>query len=186
MLPTIWLFCLVTSRLRQSIESMYSAPTRRSKKRRTVAGWHPAGEAALIVFAILTPGKVAQTAHSHGRRQRVLGDCVRARNAARVGRLQHLLRFLETQSFQPAVGAVVRLRQRLAIHRQVLVVVHDDVPRQPDHSLDVVDRWIARVAEYDDIAVLRRADRDDLLLDDRQADAVDELVDEDEVADLER
>ena len=76
--------------------------------------------------------------------------------------------------------------QRLAVDRELLVLVDDDVAADADHALDEVLRRIHRVAEHDDVAALRVAERDDLLLDDRQPDAVGELVDQDEVADLER
>ena len=59
-------------------------------------------------------------------------------------------------------------------------------PGQPDDALDEVLRRIERIAEDDDVTVLRVTQRHDLLLENRQPQAVGELVDEDEVADVER
>ena len=103
-----------------------------------------------------------------------------------IGALECALERIEAKSFEITVGAVGALRPRLSVDRQPLVAVFDDVAADADHALDEILRRIDRIAEHDDVATLRVAQRDDLLFDDRQADTVDEFVDENEIADLER
>ncbi|MCY1531564.1 hypothetical protein D9M68_667930 [compost metagenome] len=75
------------------------------------------------------------------------------------------------------------LRHRLAVDAQVLAAaVGDAVAGQADHALDVVDVRVAGVAEHHDIAALRITHLDHLGVQHRQADAVGELVDQDEIA----
>src|SRR6188508_614257 len=68
-----------------------------------------------------------------------------------------------------------------AVDPQLLVAVDDLVSGQGRHPLDVVEGRIFRVTEYHDIATLWLVDVDQLEIDDRQAYAVRELVDQDEI-----
>ena len=70
----------------------------------------------------------------------------------------------------------------MAIDTQMLVLIRDSVAWQTDHALDVIERRIFRVAKHHDITALRFIDADDLLVDDRQANAVGKFIDQDEVA----
>ena len=67
-----------------------------------------------------------------------------------------------------------------------LVAVFDRVARNADDALDVVDRLVHRVLEDHDVAALRAAERNDLPVGDGEPDAVLVLVDEDEVAHVQR
>src|SRR5207248_11337718 len=67
-----------------------------------------------------------------------------------------------------------------------LVAVLDDIAADADHAFDEILRRIDRIAENDDVAALRIAQRNDLFLDYRQPDAVNEFVDENEIANLQR
>ena len=100
--------------------------------------------------------------------------------------LERALECIEAEALEITVGAVGALRPRLSVDRQPLVSVFDDVAADADHSLDEILRRIDRVSEHDDVASLRVAQRNDFLLDNRQADTVDKFVDEYEIADLER
>src|SRR5688572_20862527 len=72
-------------------------------------------------------------------------------------------------------------RHRLPVDGQALVAIFHTVAGQPDHALDVVERRILRKAENHHVAALRAAERDQLHVGHRQADAVREFVHEDEV-----
>ena len=74
------------------------------------------------------------------------------------------------------------LHHLLAIDGQLLVSIDDLVARQTDHALDVVERWVRRIAEYHHVAALRRVHFDYFLVDHRQAHAVGVLVHQDEIA----
>src|SRR5690606_36009567 len=82
-----------------------------------------------------------------------------------------------------AVGGV---RHQLAVDVELLVHIGDLVARQADDALDVVHRGVHGIAEHHHIAALRRTHLDDLLVDDGQADAIAELVDQDKVSRLQR
>jgi len=118
-------------------------------------------------------------------RVRIDADRVRPRIVA-IGLLDAALERLEPQPLEVAVRGVGLLRPGLAVHRERLVAILDDVASDADDALDEVLRRIQRIAEHDDVTAARVVQRDDRLLDHRQPDAVDELVDEDEIADLER
>ena len=147
-----------------------------------LAGGHLAAESTVIVNAVLLAGKRSHVERINRLRCRIDGDGVIP--VARV--LDALLGRDVGEPFEVAIGAVGRLRQRHAVDRQLLVKIVDLVAGQADHPLDEVLRRIDRVTEDDDVAALRVAGRDDLLLDDRQADAVGELVDQDEIAHFKR
>ncbi|MNZ97463.1 hypothetical protein D3C78_1167010 [compost metagenome] len=83
------------------------------------------------------------------------------------------------------LGADQLLGNRLTVDEQALVGgVANRVARQANHTLDVVDVRVARVAEHHHIAALRITDFDDFLVDHRQADPVGKLAHQDEVADI--
>ena len=68
-------------------------------------------------------------------------------------------------------------------HQKLLDLI-DLVARQPDDPLDVVEGGVLGEAEDHHVAPLGLVHLDDLLVDHRQADAVGEFIDQDEVADL--
>ncbi len=89
----------------------------------------------------------------------------------------------------PLVHIVVGLGllgDELAVDSQLLVQVGHLVARQAHHALDVVDARVHRVVEHHHVAARGVVVGDDLLVDHRQADAVVELVDQDQVAHLQR
>src|SRR5688572_668165 len=132
-----------------------------------VARGHSAREAAVIVFAIPTTGERSHAARLNGRCLRTDGDRVLVRGGP--GRhLEALLRRLEAHPLDVAVAPVGTLRQRLTVDGQLLVAVFDGVAADADDALDEVLRRIHRVAEDDDVAMLRIAERHDLALEDRQ------------------
>src|SRR5450631_2174483 len=139
-----------------------------------------AGKTAIIVNAVLAPGEHAYIVREHRRHRRILGDGMLAPVAA----LEKALGRHISQPFEVTVGAVRGLRPGHAVDGDLLVAIHHLVARQADQALDEILRRIDRIAEDDDVTPLRRARRDDLLFDDRQADAVRKFVDEDEVADF--
>src|SRR5512132_3064045 len=146
---------------------------------------HPALEAALIVVAIFAPGKRPHVRRIHRLRLCVDADRVSAARLA-VGALDAALERFEPQPFEVAVRGIGLLRPRRAVDGQPLVAIFDDVTAHADDALDEVLRRVQRVAEHDDVAAPGIADRNHLLFDDRKPDPVDELVDQDEVADLQR
>ncbi len=76
---------------------------------------------------------------------------------------------------------------RLIVDEQTAVTaVAHGVTRQTDDPLDVVDAGFVGIAEDHHVAALRITDFDHLGVHHRQADAVGELVDQDEVTDLQR
>ena len=81
------------------------------------------------------------------------------------------------------VHAFDSVRQQLAVHGDLVVVVADAVAGQADHPLDPVLARVVRGPEHDHVAALRFAVVEELLVGDRPAQAVGELVDQDEVAD---
>ena len=77
--------------------------------------------------------------------------------------------------------AEVRRRHRLAVDDELVVLHLDPVPRQSDQALDVVDARVGRIAEHHHVAALRLPDAHHLLVEHRQAQAIGELVDDDEI-----
>src|SRR6185437_11384681 len=150
-----------------------------------VPGRDAALEAVLIVIAVFAPRERSHVAGIDGQRLGIDGDRMPLRRDA-VGELHPLLQRFEAQSLEVAVAVVGLLRPRNPVHRELLVAVLDDVAGDPDHPLDEVLRRVERVLEHDDVPALRVGERDHLAVEDREADPVDELVDEDEIADGER
>src|SRR6266516_1268204 len=70
---------------------------------------------------------------------------------------------------------------RDAVDEEFLVLVDDLVAGNSDHAFDVIERRILRKAKHHHVAALRLPDIDDLLVDERDPDAVGELVDQDEI-----
>ena len=141
-----------------------------------------AAESAVIVNAVLPSGERPHAVDVDRRRGGVDGDRMHAVPDSLLEPLRRRIR----QALQIAIAAIRLLRPWLAVDADHLVLIDDLVARQADQSLDEVLRGIDRVAKDDDVAALRLPGFDDLLLDDRQPYAVGELVDQDEVADLER
>src|SRR6185312_1009707 len=79
------------------------------------------------------------------------------------------------------VGSNDLERHGLAIDRNAIVPYLHMIARKPYQALDVVHGRIARIPEYHHIPALRLAYGDDLAVDDRQAQAVGVLVDDDEI-----
>ena len=75
---------------------------------------------------------------------------------------------------------------RLAVDVELLLLHLDDVARQADHALDVVDAVVVGPLEDDDVAPLGLGVLQDLGVGEGDAEAVGELRDEDVVADLQR
>ncbi|MCY1178511.1 hypothetical protein D9M73_188630 [compost metagenome] len=83
------------------------------------------------------------------------------------------------------LGADQLLGNRLTVDEQTLVGgVANRVARQANHTLDVVDVRITRIAEHHHIATLWLTDFDDFLVDHRQANPVGKLAHQNEVADV--
>ncbi len=70
-----------------------------------------------------------------------------------------------------------------AVDTQALVMIIDAVARQTDDPLDVIQAWVGRITEHHYITTLRVGDVNDLLVDDRQPNAVRPLLHQDEIAD---
>ena len=75
-----------------------------------------------------------------------------------------------------------RVLHFLAVDRQALVFIGDFITGHADHALDIVLRHIFRVLEHHHVAALRIVDFNDALVDDRQTDAISELVNQDQIA----
>ena len=75
-----------------------------------------------------------------------------------------------------------RVPHFLAVDRQALVFIGDFITGHADHPLDIVLRHIFRVLEHHHVTALRIVDFNDALVDDRQTDAIGELVDQDQIA----
>src|SRR6266496_25353 len=142
-----------------------------------VARGYLAAETAVIVNAVLLSGERSYVERIHRLRGRVLGDRV----TPPVPALYQTRRGHVREPLQIAVAAIRHLSKRHAIHRELLVLIHDLIAGQPDDALDEILRRIDRIAKDDHVATLRVAEGDDLLLDDRESDAVGELVHQDEV-----
>src|SRR5512145_1917199 len=136
---------------------------------------HRARQAARIVVAICSE---RERAPGQDRRRRVLVEQYFMLRA--VHRLDEAARELHALARQ----VVVDLAQRhgRAVDRQPFVAVFHTIARHADHALDVVERRVLGVAEHHHVAALRTADLDQLAVHHRQADAIDVLVHEDEVA----
>ena len=74
------------------------------------------------------------------------------------------------------------LVDRFAVDRQFLVEIRHLVAGNTDHALDVVERRLRRITENHDVATCGRRTVRDLGVDDRQTQAVGELVHQDQVA----
>src|SRR5690349_6933982 len=94
--------------------------------------------------------------------------------------LEELRRVVDSLSIEIVGDLLPRLND--TVDGELPVFVDDLVSWDADHALDVVDRWILRVTKHHDVAPLRIPDIYDLLVDERKADAVRELVHQDEIA----
>ena len=81
------------------------------------------------------------------------------------------------------VSAQFLVGQRLAVDGQGVALEGDLVARQADHALDPVVLRVMRRLEHHHVAALGLADGHELVVVDRQAQAIGKLVDQDEVAD---
>ena len=77
----------------------------------------------------------------------------------------------------------IRIDEQFAVDPHPLVPDLDAITRQADHPLDEILRLIFGVFEHDDVAALRLRKMDQDLVHERQLDIVEELGDEDVVAD---
>ena len=77
-------------------------------------------------------------------------------------------------------------RNLLAIDRQALVQVGNLIAGDPYDPLDVIHAGARRVSKHHDVTPLRRGATGDFGIDDRQANAVSELVHQNQVADFQR
>src|SRR5437667_5907834 len=87
---------------------------------------------------------------------------------------------------RPVDEVPVRVVDLLVVHVDLFVADLDRVPRLTDDALDEILVRIHRVHEHDDVAAPRIRELHDALAEERQANPVAELVDEDVVADLQR
>ena len=101
-----------------------------------------------------------------------------------VHRLDELSRVVDPLAIEIIGNLLARLCD--PVDEEFLVLVDDLVAWNADHALDVIERRILRKAEHHHVASLGLADIDDLLVDERNPDAVRELVDQDEVPDHQR
>src|SRR5947208_9790582 len=189
---------LVTSRTLPAITSMSSIAARRSNAWRTsatvplllvcampvIAFWFFkyciwAGDVFAIVVGIFA--KRERSGEGDRRRRIALEE-----NGVLdpVQRLDELCRVVDPLAIQIVGNLSAGLRD--AIDKEFLVLVDDLVAGNADHALDVIERRVLRKAEHHHVASLRLPDIDDLLVDERDPDAVRELVDQDEVPDHQR
>src|SRR5207248_13860 len=110
-----------------------------------LTGRHPARKTALIVVAIVAARKIADIRWIDRRRLSVDADRMLLRAGGGVRALERALERIEAKSFEVAVRAVGTLRPRLAVDREPLVAVFDDVAADPDHALDEILRGIDRI-----------------------------------------
>src|SRR3989442_11156900 len=120
-----------------------------------VARRHPAFETALIVVAILALRKIAHIGRIHRLRLWIDADRMLARTRRGIGALENARERVEAQAFEIAVRPIGLLRPRLAVHRQLLFAILDDVAGDADHTLDEILRPVHRITEHDDVATPR-------------------------------
>src|SRR6267143_2174089 len=141
-----------------------------------VPGRHGAGHTFAIVVAIFAKRERSREGHSRGRialeENRVLDP---------VQRLDELCRVVDPLAIQIVGNLFAGLRD--AIDEEFLVLVDDLVAGNADHALDVIERRILRKTKHHHVAALGLPDIDDFLVDERDPDAVGELVDQEEIPD---
>src|SRR6266571_4119599 len=144
-----------------------------------VPGRHGAGHTFAIVVAIFAK---RERFRERDRRRRIALEEDGVRDS--VHRLDELCRVVDPLAIQIIGDLFARLRD--AVDEEFFVLVDDLVAGNSDHALDVIERRILRKAKHYHVAALRLPDIDDLLVDERDADAVGELVDQDEIPDHQR
>src|SRR6267143_363660 len=144
-----------------------------------VPGRHGAGHAFAIVVAIFA--KRERSREGDRRRRIALKE-----NGVHdpVQRLDELCRVVAPLAIQIVGNLSAGLRD--AVDEEFLVLVGDLVAGNADHALDVIERRILRKTKHHHVAALGLPDVDDFLVDERDPDAVGELVDQDEIPDYQR
>src|SRR5712664_961421 len=169
-------------RLPDDILVRYETP--RSAVRRVIAvvahheivpGRHGAGHAFAIVVAIFA--KRERSREGDRRRRIVLQENGVLDSAHRLDKLR---RVVNPFAIQIIGDLLARLGD--AVDEEFLVLVDDPVAGNADDALDVVERRILRKTKHHHVATLGFPDTDDLFVDERDPDAVGELVDQDEIA----
>src|SRR5712691_1498469 len=144
-----------------------------------VPGRHGAGHTFAIVVAILAK---RERSREGDRRRRIALEEDGVRDT--VHRLDELCRIVDPLAIQIVGNLFAGLHD--AVDEELLVLVDDLVAGNADHALDVIERRILRKAKHHHIDSLRLSNIDDLLVDERDPDAVGELVDQDEIPDHQR
>src|SRR5204863_87307 len=183
-----WLAEIEPDEKRLPVHVLVRYETPHSAVRRVVAvvahheimpGGHGAGHTFGIVVAIFAK---RERSRERDRRRRVALEEHDVLDS--VQRLDELRRVVDPLAIQIIGNLLARLRD--PVDEEFLVLVDDLVAGNADHALDVIERRVLRKAEHHHVASLRLPDIDDLLVDERDPDAVRELVDQDEVPDHQR
>src|ERR1700704_1660541 len=139
-------------------------------------GRHGAGHTFAIVVAIFAK---RERSREGDRRRRIALEEDGVRDP--VQRLDELRRVVDPLAIQIVGNLSAGLRD--AVDEEFLALVDDLVAGNADHALDVIERRVLGKTKHHHVAALGLPDIDDLLVDERDPDAVGELVHQDEIPD---
>ena len=140
-----------------------------------------ANHSVIIVFAIVAIGELADAGQVHADRIRIEQNTVIFVAEFFAERFKSA----QPQSLIDFGRCAQALRVNfLAVHRQTFLEIGDFVARRANYTFDEIFCGVFGLAKDHDVAALRRTGFDDLLVDNRQPNAIGEFIDENKIAHL--